>query len=296
MTDAEYHAHPAYSATRLKAAATGTMLDYWASHVNPDRAPFVPTEAMRQGSLVDCLETEPHNFGSKYVILLPDAPKKPTKAQINAKKPSAETLYAIDWWEDFNAKLSGRDVITSEWYTTARAIIQRLRNDPVIGPILAKFRSSQVPHFWTDSQGRECRYKPDLETEDGELWDLKKARSANPRLFRAQSYQLGYDIQVGGHYREGFIDRHRAEPTRIGIIAYEWKYPYNCALLPCDDAFIELGQQRREESFARIEACKESGVWPSYGEATLAPPSYADMKAADDETNLDDLGLEGLES
>lgn len=295
MTDAEYHAHPAWSASRLKLAVTGTMLDYWAREEAPERVPFMPTDDMRQGSLVDCLLTELANFDAKYAVLPENAPKKPTATQLKAKKPSVDTLLQMEWWDNFQAENIGKEIINAAWLANALSVIERLRSDPHIGPILAKPRSSQVPHFWTDEQGRECRYKPDIETTDGELWDLKKTRSANPRLFRAQSYSLAYDLQVGGHYRLGFTDRHGAEPVRSGIIAFEWKWPHNCSLLVADDEFIEMGLERRELAFSNIAECKKTGNWPSYGEAILSPPSYADLNAADDDTDLSDLGLEGLD-
>jgi PDDEXK-like domain of unknown function (DUF3799) len=293
MSDA-YHSHPAWSATKIKDAATGTPLDWWAKHVDPNRTPFQPTEPMRQGSLVDCMITEPQHFAARYVVLPEDAPKRPTATQLKAKKPSEETCRSIAWWAEFEAAHEGHEIIPLQWFNTADAIIKRLHADPDIGPILRMPRSSQEPHFWTDEQGRECRYKPDLEPEDGSLWDLKKARSAHPRRFAAQAYDLGYDIQIGAHYRLGFIDRHGKAPIHSGFIAYEWQYPHNCSLCYCTEEFIELGLDRRARALERIEDCIASDYWPSYGVSNVTAPAYADFTSADDETDADSMGLEGL--
>ena len=42
-----------------------------------------------------------------------DAPKRPTKTQLNAKKPSPETLAQIDWWEEFERGDGAREIVLS---------------------------------------------------------------------------------------------------------------------------------------------------------------------------------------
>ena len=91
MNDTEYHAHPAMGSTTLKTARTKTGRGFWAKCVDPNRKPFLPTDPMRQGSLVDCLETCPDKFDDKYIILPSNAPTKPTKAQLKAEKKPENT-------------------------------------------------------------------------------------------------------------------------------------------------------------------------------------------------------------
>lgn len=295
MKDPEYHAHPALGSTSIKTMATGTPRGYWAKHVDPNREPFIQTDAMRQGSLVDCLITCPDEFDEKYVIMPLDAPKRPTATQVNAKRPSESTIEAIQFWHDFEAEIGARDVITLEWFNNAERIVDVLSKDATIGPILAMERQSQVPHFWTDPvHGVQCKYKPDLEPEDGSLIDLKKGASANPRWFSKQAYQLGYDVQ-GAHYGNGFADLHGKEPTRTAFIVYEWKWPHESALIVATEDDLAVGHDRRNEAIELILKCQAEGNWPSHGEALLNLPYYAQGAAADDDTNLDDLGLEGLE-
>ena len=63
-----YHDRPEYSASMLKKYCCGTAVDFWAAYQDPDRMPMVPSDAMRQGSLVDCLITEPEKFSRKYIV------------------------------------------------------------------------------------------------------------------------------------------------------------------------------------------------------------------------------------
>ena len=268
--------------------ATGTPRRYWAKHEDPDRKPFLPSDPMRQGSLVDCLITEPDEFGRRYIHLPADAPKRPTKTQRNAKKPSAETLEAIAYWDKLEK--DGRELITKDWLDNAWRIVEVLTRNPEISGFLKA--ASQSPHFWVDAEHEtECRYKPDLESEV--LLDLKKGATASPRGFAAQAYRLAYDVQLA-HYAAGYTDRYGQEPERCGFVVYEWEWPHDHALIWVDDDYMAMGRDRRRDAIERILECRASGVWLSHGESTMGPPSYATIRGADDETELDDLALEGL--
>ena len=290
----DYHSHPAWSSSRKKAAATKTMLSYWAEHEDEKRLPRVPNESMLRGSLVDAFLTQHDKFHELYFMLPANAPKKPTKTQMNARKPSPETLIQIEYWERVDSMAGDRQIIAEVDMLRCEQICDRLFGDPDVGVVMRQERTcSQEPFFWKADGGYDARYLPDLEVADGGLWDLKLTRSANPRLFRAQSYALGYDIQLD-HYRQGYIAKYGKPPSVCGIIAYEWEWPHNCCLLVADDELLEHGHERGEKAVADVLACRETGLWPSYGSGQLKLPSYADFANPDNDNNADSLGLEGI--
>jgi len=251
-----YHDHPATSATKLKAALTLTGRGYWARHVDPNRAPFRPTDAMRQGSLVDLLLTQPDSFDRVYLVTSADGRTKEGKA-IRAE-----------------AMAQGLELISADWLENALRIRDTLLTDLEIGPILrAALTTSQEPHFWTDALGRECRYMPDVETSTRGLWDLKKTRSAQARAVVSQSYQLAYDVQLA-HYAAGFTDRHGTAPSVVGLICWEWDAPHDCGLMVATDELLAMGHERREQAFARIAEWETTDRWPSYGTSLLEPPAW----------------------
>ena len=276
-----YHSHPAISASKLKKIACGTPLDYWAEYEDPDRIPFLPSDQMRQGSLVDCLITEPEKFNLRYVV----APKcdRRTKA---GKEKWAEAQEA--------AAAKCAQVISEEWHFNATLIANKLWNDPVASVYLQG--KGQEPHFWTDKDHEmECRYLPDLEDpENGLLVDLKKSRSANPKHFARQSYSLGYDIQVA-HYAEGYKDRYGEYPRQIVLLAYEWDYPHNWSVNIISDALLEEGRRRREEAICVLEECRRSEEWPSWGVHVMDAPGWLRPEDPANDTDVSDLGLEGIE-
>ncbi|MEK9824313.1 MAG: PD-(D/E)XK nuclease-like domain-containing protein [Gammaproteobacteria bacterium] len=276
-----YHEHPAISASKLKKMACGTELDYWATYVDPERMPFQPTDAMRQGSLVDCLITEPQNFDRKYVV----APKcdRRTKAG-KAEWAEAQEL----------ARSKCAELIAEDWHHTAQQIASKLLNDPVSRFYL--LGSGQKPHFWQDEKhDTECRYLPDTERPDyGLLVDLKKSRSANPAHFARQSYSLGYDIQCA-HYAEGYRDRYSEYPKTIALLAYEWAYPFNFSINIISEELLEVGRSRRDEAMAKIKDCSGINEWSSWGVNVMEPPAWLRLDDPANSSDVSDLDLEGLE-
>lgn len=292
-----YHDHPAMSSSRLKAAITGTMRAYWAKHVDPDRVETPPTEAMRQGSLVDVFITQPEKVAERYAVLPVDAPKRPTARQLQEGKDSRpgtkihtawlEAQEREKWWEQFAPSIQGREVIPRDWMERAEAIRGVLLQHPDIGPLLEDaLVTSQDPHLWLDeSLGQWCRYLPDLETDGGGLWDLKKARSCSPRAMVAQSYALGYDVQLV-HYWEGYRNRHRARPEVAGLICYEWEWPHDSILMPAEPALLDMGTERRREAAQRIADCTASGEWPSHPITPLDVPGWRKRGEAQPEESM----------
>ena len=276
-----YHNHPATSASKLKKIASGTPLDYWAEYEDPTRIPFLPSEQMRQGSLVDCKITEPEKFNLRYVV---------------AQKCDRRTKAGKAVWAEAQAEAAEKcaQVISEDWDFNASRIAEKLLSDPVASLYLRG--QGQSAHFWHDTDhGIECRYLPDMEDPGkGLLVDLKKSRSANPRLFARQSYSLGYDIQVA-HYAEGYRDRYGEYPRQIVLLAYEWEWPHNFSVNPITDALLEDGRRLREEAICSIKECRRNNYWPSWGVQAMDSPKWRRPEDPANDTDVSDLGLEGIE-
>ncbi|MEB3322194.1 MAG: PD-(D/E)XK nuclease-like domain-containing protein [Synechococcaceae cyanobacterium] len=255
---ADYHRHPAWSPTALKAAITGTMRAWW-HRFGPEARPFVPTPDMVKGDLVDALLTPPFSIEERFQTFA-------TVAR-NTRAGAANCA---------EAEAAGLTPISTDMLDQARRIRDALHADPVIGAVLAAMdvEHSQQPHFWSDAAGRPCRCLPDVVTTDGRLFDIKKTRSAIPRRFYWQARDLAYDLQMA-HLELGHLDRHGREPAECGVIAFEWpgdpEAPIDCSLLIFDEQDLQGGRARREEAFARIAACQASGLWPSHGRAAFRP-------------------------
>ena len=257
---ADYHRHPAWSPTALKAAVTGTMRA-WSHRFGPGAARFVPSADMVKGDLVDALLTPPFDIKGRFAAYA-------TIAR-NTKIGAANCA---------EAEAAGLTPVSIEMVDQAQRICDALHDDPLIADVFGTLdkAASQQPHFWTDEAGRPCRCLPDIVTTDGRLFDLKKTRSAVPRKFYWQAKDLAYDLQMA-HLALGHENRHGQPPLETGVIAFEWPTdpagPIDCSLLIFDEQDLQKGLQRREEAFRRIAECQATGNWPSHGRQAFRPVS-----------------------
>jgi hypothetical protein len=258
LTLANYHRHPAWSPTALKAAVTGTMRAWW-QRFGPGAPPFVPSPDMVKGDLVDALLTPPFRIEERFAAFK-------TIAR-NTKAGAANCA---------QAEAAGLTPVSHEMVEQALRIRDALHADPVVGEVLAALdpEASQQPHFWDDEAGRPCRCLPDVVTTDGRLFDLKKTRSAVPRRFYWQAKDLAYDLQIA-HLALGHQHRCGSPPAEAGVIAFEWPSDpaaaIDCSLLIFDGQDLQTGLHWREEAFQRIAECQSSGIWPSHGRHDFRP-------------------------
>lgn len=275
---ADYHRHPAWSPTALKAAVTGTMRAWW-HRFGPGAPPFIPSPDMVKGDLVDALLTPPFRIEQRFAAFK-------TIAR-NTKAGAANCA---------EAEAAGLTPVSHEMVEQAKRIRDALHADPVVGEVLAALdpAASQQPHFWDDEAGRPCRCLPDVVTSDGRLFDLKKTRSAVPRRFYWQAKDLAYDLQIA-HLALGHRHRCGSEPAETGVIAFEWPSDpaaaIDCSLLIFDGQDLQSGLARREEAFQRIADCQASGVWPSHGRHAFRPAPSSFSLPEREELDRDSIGL-----
>lgn len=283
ITIEQYWSLPGWHSGELKDGILCSGRAFYAKRRDPKRK-CVVTDAMKQGALVDCLLTQPHRFEQRYCVLPADLPRRPTAKQLTTGQDSKPGTKAhSEWinaqsrereWQEFEIQSQCRELIPLEWMITAERIREVVLADPDCGPLFADAMPSGQEGFrWIDEGGHVCCYLPDLETQSGGLWDLKKARDAAPRPSRATAFQRAYDIQ-SAHYGLGYEVRHGQPPDHYGFIFFDWDPPHETLVLDCTPDFVEMGLRRREEAFERIHHWDSSGVYPSHPRAELAPPPW----------------------
>lgn len=160
------------------------------------------SKAMDEGTLLDCILFEPESFQDRFFIM-PDHIKKPTSAQINAKKPSADTLEQIAVWEGIKEKIGKRIVINQEQYNDSNIIAESVRNNSTVA-----FQGLLHPDNFQFQVTTDFFYKgfkhkgiKDAEGIDRNgkrvIWDLKRMGSrSGEQLVRAQIRHNQYDLQA----------------------------------------------------------------------------------------------------
>lgn len=107
-------------------------LKYWDNHINPDKPEYSDSDAKMFGRAYHKFILENDNFFDDFALYPEDAPKKPTKAQINAKKPSDAALESMAYWQNFNSANEGKDIIKQDSMDTLIKARDMLLNYPDI--------------------------------------------------------------------------------------------------------------------------------------------------------------------
>jgi hypothetical protein len=193
----QYHQSEVLSKTKLCDFDAFGPEDYKARHV--DRSiPGRSSDALRFGRLYDGLCDNEERERARWAPVLPgDAPRRPTPAQKNAKKPSEETVAAVAWWDKWNAMHGGKEEVSAD---------ERARLDDMLG---AFRRNSFAAGLWDLCQrqvtirrelpalGVSLQSRPDglcLGTDQPFLADIKTTHDL--RGFARDAIAFGYHLQL----------------------------------------------------------------------------------------------------
>ena len=251
ITNADYHADPAVSASHLKEAMRSPY-HYWARYLDPNRKPVEPTAAMRLGSLVHTAVLEPDELLQRYGVCGPRNTK--------AGKEQAERMAA-----------EGLESVSESDMALALGMAASVRNHPAAAALLAKGKAEQS--FWWDDlpTGLRCKCRPDW-YQGSTIVDLKTCQDAGPAAFARSVASFGYHVQAA-HYLAGL---HGAE--RFVFIAVEKTAPYAVAVYELDAAAMAAGRTMRDNALDVIATCRAADSWPGYGDTSvqmLSLPNWA---------------------
>lgn len=265
MPAAQYHALPYVSNSYLKRLAKC-----------PANAKVVDQEETRallfgRGAHVMTLEGD-NAFNSEFIILPEDAPKKPSDRQRFAKKPSPETVYACDWWDNFTRNANGKTTLSREDYDTLRGVRDSVRSHPFAKLLLAEGVSETTVIFDLAMNGQtvRCKCRPDRtpSPEMATLLDLKTTEDASYDAFLRSCFKFGYITQAA-FYIDGYnaVRGDLPEMDAFAFIAVEKKAPYRCEVYTVDRDFLKWGQMEYQRLLKIETECRAQGSWPAYQNA-----------------------------
>lgn len=274
-----YHSGPGVSNTMLSAMAECPRYCY-AMHIDPQRPPRQPREWMLTGPLAHCAVLEPHAMESRYVVVPDEAPRRPTKAQLNAKKPSPDSMAAMDWWASFNSTTEGREVVSAEQYSAVQSQLAAVLAVPELVALLSAGEAEQSA-YWTDKDtGLLCRCRPDWVHEDDAdsvtILDLKTAADVSPDGFSKSLGRLGYHRQAA-FYSAGYAKASgkRVNAFIFGAVSKAYPFIAQAYILTPED--MAQGAEEVSDLLTLYKSCRESNNWPAYGDGfvQVAMPAWA---------------------
>ena len=250
ISNADYHADPAVSASHLKEISKSPF-HYWSRYLDPDRVAMTPTAAMRLGSLTHCATLEPDELTKRYQ-LAPDRRTKEGKAAV------------------VEMAAAGIEAVSEADLAQALQMADAVRSNSTAALLLSNGAPEQS--FWFDdvSTGLRCKCRPDW--FDGEtIVDLKTCSDASPAGFAKAVAQWSYQVQAA-HYLCGTLAK------RFIFVAVEKSAPFATACYELDAQALVHGSVLRHNALQRLQDCRAIQHWPGYtdgGIQTIQLPGWA---------------------
>ena len=251
ISNADYHADPAISASQLKTVMQSPY-HFWSKYLDTSRTPAIATSAMKLGSLTHCAVLEPDELSKRYGIT-PDR-------RSNAGKALAAEMEA-----------SGIEAVTAQEMEQALAMAASVRSNSTVSSLLSN-GAAETSHWWDDvATGMRCKCRPDWLSADGEtIVDLKTCQDASAASFAKSVAQWSYQVQAA-HYLCGTLAK------RFIFVAVEKSAPFATACYELDAQAMVHGSVLRHNALQRIQDCRAINEWPGYtdGIQTLQLPGWA---------------------
>lgn len=248
LTNAEYHASPAISKSKLDLIRKLPAL-YAYRRDNPQEQ----TPAMRLGSLTHTVVLEPQLFRASATV----------RPEGIDRRTSAGKLA----WAEFEVQAEGKEIVTAEEMSKLCQIQQAVHNHPAAAKALAGSPTIEQSIFW-DVAGIACRCRPDAVTERGVIVDLKTTRDASPEGFAKSIAQYRYHVQAA-FYSDGFRAAFGSAPRGFVFIAVETEPPYLVGVYVASETMVLRGRADYEADLARFRECRDTDTWPGYSDAPL---------------------------
>ena len=157
---------------------------------------------------------------------------------------------------------------------------------------LEPFREASI--FWREA-GVICRCRPDFFlTEPPAIIHYKTTgTNLNPYTLSKYAASLGWEL-IAAHYAAGVKALTGKDPQQFFAVQ-ETTPPYLVLVAQLDDAFLDLGRQRRQRALNIWTWCLRENKWPAWPNGTVvleAPPWHenAAIQQRDDEQDAIDSG------
>ncbi|MFT3806071.1 PD-(D/E)XK nuclease-like domain-containing protein [Arenimonas sp.] len=233
------------------------------------------TDAMLFGRAFHMALLEPERFARTYRVLPEDAPRKPSSAQRNAKKPSDDTVAAIQWWDAFER--AGLLVLKPDDAERIRAMVASVQAHPW-AKLLTQGGQAEVSLRWIDeATGLPCKARADYFVDGPKRFalDVKSCVDASPAGFGRAVANYTYDLQHA-HYCDGFRANGLPLDNYI-LLAIENEAPYVCQPYFLDAESEQRGYSLRARGAEILKRCLDAGRFPGYSDdiLRLSMPAWA---------------------
>lgn len=281
MDNQQYHADTSRISKSGLDLINRSPLHYWQKYLAPDKPEHKQTPALLAGSIFHKLTLEPETFAKEYLVLPPNAPAYPTDAVWKAKNPSAESSKAMEFWRTIARTYPNVQIISQEEKDTASRMRDAVMKHPFARQLFEMGGVAERTVLFNENEtGAPCKCRPDFETKEDIVVDLKSTIDASPDEFGRSAYNYRYYVQAP-FYLDGInAEAGREKVRHFVFVACEKVPPYGVGVYFIDREAIELGRRDYVRDCATFVACKETNHWPGYGNEAqaLRIPTWAYRK------------------
>lgn len=215
------------------------------------------TPAMLIGSAMHYLALEPQNF-KNYMMILDDS-QRPYPTQNYNKTENKDWRNAI-----YEAAIDkGLEIISMDDYKVAEKMVDKLLSVPEARDLIkAKGVVTEQASTW-EWNGMKFKQKRDIDHSDF-FADLKSARTADPRQFQKEIFNMDYYRQMGMYSDGERIQKDSAFHKDCFLIAVENTEPYGVSVHKMTDEYLDHGVAEYRKLALLLQDCQKANVWPTY--------------------------------
>jgi exodeoxyribonuclease VIII len=218
---------------------------HYRSYVTAPPTPSTPDQLI--GTMTHALILQKKEL---FTVIPADAPKMPTKAQVNAKKPSDETKEAISWWNQFRTANPGRELIDREDADRMYAMQRSVLAHPIASEVLKRASGFEVAAFKLHHTGLLMKGLADCVcTDDNNMTTIPDLKTTG--LGGASFYKFRKAIFDWGYHRQAayYLDLFGASFFMFIVVEKEPPYAVACYnLLP---ASLHKGRSDNERDLEK---------------------------------------------
>jgi hypothetical protein len=263
-----YHNRPELSKSQLDQFLV-SPLNYWYNNLSENSTGFEETKSMRIGSMVHKMVLEGSEaFDKAYASPPKDGVKKPTAAQLSAKKPSEKTLEQIKLWEEYEKSTEGKLSPRPDELATAMKCASAVSSHKLASDIISSIEAPEVTIVY-DAFGQPMRSRLDGITKGGAVVDLKTTQDASPQEFKRSFYKYNYGLQKYV-YSLAYYKAYNQWPKEFYFVVEETKPPFHTAVYTIPDSSDEYWKKVFEDSIRKFIWCRTNDTWPGINEDMIS--------------------------
>ena len=270
LTNEEYHRGGGISKSGLDDIAQSPL-----HYITKRRHPRPSTPAMVIGSAAHKIILEPDTFGDEFIAEPVNAPRRPTAAQLNAKKASPAALLSIAFWEKWDEENGGKIMLSTKpgddpfWQPSDWDRVHRMRDavaDHSIASVLLDpdQGKAELSVFWMDRAYKKlCKCRPDFINEAHNLAvDLKTTENASYTESGKSCAKWRYHGQ-DPWYRDGLMEAGRPVNGFVFVFV-EKSPPYGVGVYIITEEARHVGREQNRRLLETYAECHAKDEWPGY--------------------------------